>query len=156
MRYFAYGSNLDQEDLKKWCKMKKLNTLKLKNPQCHCLKDYKLGFTRCSESRKCGVADIINSPGDFCWGVIFDISDDDWKVLNKKEGCKLDQKNSAYKRCHLFDDVYTYEVVKKKKFVRPSTDYVDLIINGAKHYGLPESWINKLESFKEKTYDCTG
>jgi len=44
----------------------------------------------------------------------------------------------------------TYEVVKKESdFVQPNDKYVDAIIQGAKNYGIPQEWINKLESFKE-------
>jgi hypothetical protein len=95
------------------------------------------------------VADIIFSPGDFCWGVIFDVTQADIDIIDVKEGA--DPKNpedGAYKQLKLSNDVVTYGVVKKERFVRPHNDYVDLIIHGARSYGLPPDWIRHLESFK--------
>lgn len=144
MKYFAYGSNLNADDLSAWCTKNHKPTLKLSNPVPFRLDNYKLGFTRKSLSRQGGVADIIHSPGDYCWGVVFDVEKDDLIVLDCKEGVKY----CTYKRLELADGMITYDVVKKIYFVQPHPTYVNLIIEGAKHYGLPEDWIKILESYK--------
>jgi len=144
MKYFAYGSNLNRKDLIDWCKEKDFSVPRLENPRPFCLKDYRLGFTRKSKRRKGGVADIICEPGDCCWGVVFDVTDGDLDVLDCKEGVG----SCAYRRISLPDDMITY-VVCKKDFVKPHQDYVDLIIEGARYYGLPKGWIARLESFKQ-------
>ena len=144
MKYFAYGSNLKHEDLIKWCKERNLSVPRLLNPKPFRLENYKLGFTRMSINRKGGVADVIFSPNDFCWGVVFDVAKEDLDVLDSKESVK----SGAYKQIKLSDDMITYVVVNKTDFVQPHPDYVDLIIHGARKYGLPQTWIDKLESFK--------
>lgn len=145
MKHFAYGSNLNKIDLAKQCKKKRLDIPKLLNPEPFCLENYKLGFTRKSVDRKGGVADIIFSTGDFCYGVVFDVIESDLDILDEKEGVKY----GSYRQITLPNGIITYEVVKKEKYVQPSTMYLNLIIEGAKKYGLPESWINHLESFKK-------
>lgn len=145
MKYFAYGSNLNEDDLIKQCKKKGLDIPKLSNPKPFRLEGYKLGFTRKSKDRKGGVADLISSPGDFCWGVVFDIAQQDLDILDVKEGVEY----GSYRQLILPNGMITYEVMKKENFVKPHVDYVDLIIDGARHYGLPQSWIDKLESFKK-------
>lgn len=144
MKYFAYGSNLNQKDLVKWCKKNKQPEPKLSDPRTFCLEGYKIEFTRYSEGRKGGVADIIKSDGEFCWGIIFDVVQEDLNIIDLKEGVS----QGAYRQITLPKGMITYEVVKKQDFVQPHNDYIDLIIEGAKNYSLPQSWIDKLESFK--------
>jgi len=134
--------NLD--DLVKQCKEKKIRIPNLSNPRSFRLEGYKLGFTRYSENRGGGVADIISKPGDFCWGVVFDVGQSDLYILDKKEGVK----DGSYRRVMLPNYMVTYEVVQKEKFIQPSNKYVDIIIEGARRYSLPPDWIGYLKSFK--------
>jgi len=149
MKHFAYGSNMDIEDMDKWCDEHHEKRIDLSHSEINKLCDYKIDFTRWSDRREGGVADIISSPGDFCWGVVFDISKKEFEILDREEGVKV----GAYARLDdLPEGLITYEVVKEKgkkiKSFQPHNKYVDLIIKGAKEHGLPESWIKKLESFK--------
>ena len=145
MKYFAYGSNLNEDDLIQWCRKNGFDMPKLLNPKPFRLENYKIGFTRYSKSRKGGVADLISNQGDFCWGVVFDVTQSDIDILDEKENVK----SEAYRQITLPNGTVTYEVVEKKDFIKPSSEYVDLIIEGAKRYGLPHTWIDKLESFKK-------
>jgi len=150
MKYFGYGSNLNEDDLKKWCDERGTKIPKLLNPEIKKLEDYTIAFTRKSDRRKGGVADIKQSQGDYCYGVIFDVTEDDKKILNRKEGVK-DDGTGAYQILHLPNNWFTYEVVNiESDFVQPSDDYLEVIIIGAKNYGLPKEWIDKLESFKTR------
>ena len=152
MKYFAYGSNLDLQDLDNWCKRKNETPPQLINPRIAILENYKLDFTKHSPSRNGGIADIVSSNNDIVYGVVFDVPQGK-EVLDKKEGAP-----SFYKICRIkvklengdvLDDVDTYEVVDKDDFVPPTTKYVDIIIKGATDFGLPQSWIDKLVSFKK-------
>jgi len=153
MKYFAYGSNMDSDDLSDWCKRKKEKLPQLSNPRVAILEDYKLDFTKYSGSREGGVADIVYGKNEFVYGVVFDVPEDDFRILDKKEGAPR-----FYKRCifkvkllngEILDDVFTYEIVDKEGFVPPTTKYMDILIKGATGFGLPQIWINKLESFKK-------
>ncbi len=148
MKYFAYGSNLSDRDLKEWCAKYNKKIPELLNPRIVKLEGYKIGFTRKSIRRGGGVIDIIWSPGDFCYGVVFDVSEADFEILDKKEGTKSDG-TGAYKRLTLPDGMITYDVVDKSDFVQPTNDYVDTIIEGAEKYDLPQDWRDELKSFKK-------
>lgn len=150
MKYFAYGSNLNNKDLESWCKRKNKNIPKMTNPTIIKLENFAIGFTRRSITRGGGVADIISREGDFCYGVAFDIPEEDFKILDKKEGARVDGTGS-YKRIRLPNNMITYEVVTREAdFVKPTKEYLDTIIEGAKNHNLPIEWIEKLESFRER------
>ncbi len=136
---------MNKDDLVQWCNDRGHKIPKLLNPYILKLENYTISFTRKSTSRNGGVADIIHSNGDFCYGVVFDVTEEELKIIDKKEGVKV----GAYRRFNITDSIMSYEVVEKITFVQPSSKYIDLIVEGAKHYGLPQSWIEKLESFKK-------
>jgi hypothetical protein len=148
MKYFTYGSNLNIADLKKWSKKRDEEIPILKNPKITKLENYAIGFTRKSKERGGGVADLILNKGDFCYGVTFDTTENDFKILDKKEGVKKDGAG-AYERLELENGVITYKVrVKDADFIQPSEEYLNIIIDGARNYNLPSKWIKKLESFR--------
>jgi len=158
MKHFAYGSNMDLKDMKKCAEEDGVELINLKNGIKHKLKNYKIDFTRRSTRKrrhKMGVSDIIYNPGvgDFCWGVIFDISESDLEILDKKEGVRKYKNGKdcgAYKRLTFKNGMITYVVRKREKFfVQPHNEYVEIMIKGSKDYDLPPSWIKHLESFKE-------
>ncbi len=79
MLYFAYGSNMDFEQMRKRCPSAITITKAL-------LPDYRLAFTRFADSRGGGVADIVPSDDDVVEGVTYDIRDDDAASLDGHEG----------------------------------------------------------------------
>lgn len=150
MLYFAYGSNLEWKQMKDRCP----------SAQFVCravIHDYELAFTRRSESRGCGVADIIPDKGSLVWGVVYQISDRDIGALDKSEGYKPNRKHdeNAYVRedFHVFEEgniekpllVAVYIANKQENPHLPNNDYKKLIVGGAKHWRLPEDYINELE-----------
>ncbi|MFA6309809.1 MAG: gamma-glutamylcyclotransferase family protein [Clostridia bacterium] len=140
--YFAYGSNLSGSEMDKWCcDYKLVSVVKLV--------DYKLDFTRFSKNRQCGVADIVKSSNTVVWGVVYDIGEDEFISLDKKEGVA----SGAYKRIEV--DVInvnektltaqTYCVMNKQNFIKPSKEYLSIIIESSKKQNFPKYYINSLE-----------
>ncbi len=153
MKCFAYGSNLNPQEIKKTCPS--YTFLCVAKLTCH-----KIAFTRRSQNRQCGVADIVYSENSEVLGVVYNIDNQgEIDELDKREGYKLkDPKNSAYRRVDItvYDvkndapmNVETYEVVKKEfdKY-KPNPDYRDLIIAGAEHWKLPKDYIEKLKNIE--------
>lgn len=153
--YFAYGSNLNDNDLQQWCDTKKLKIELTKKGNAK-LNGYGLDFTRKSKNRNCGVADIVKSTNSSVFGVLFETDNKSLENIDKKEGVA----SKSYKRIDvevIFDDgscfhnVITYEVVKKsKKIIYPNSEYLNLIIEGAEKNGLPDEWIEKLKRIPTK------
>lgn len=148
--YFAYGSNLNLDDLSSWClrRFGQDHTLKFAGEAC--LPDYELAFTRMSVNRGAGVLDIRECPGSFVQGVLFQVTASDRRYLDRKEGAAgasargSSPRSQAYRRTNLlaFDDmnrpidIFTYEVVDKEAFVAPSIEYLEVVSNGYQRFGL--------------------
>ncbi len=136
---------MNKDDLVQWCNAREYKIPELLNPHILRLENYVIDFTRKSVSRDGGVADIIHSDGDFCYGVVFDVTEKELEIIDEKEGVE----SRACRRFNITDSMMSYEVIEKTTFVKPSSKYIDLIIEGVKHYDLPQSWIEKLGSFKK-------
>jgi hypothetical protein len=155
MLYFAYGSNLNQEDLKEWCVRHCKPILELRMRSVGLLRGRCLDFTACSKARHCGVADIVLDEKSAVYGVVFEVSSEEVEVVDEKAGIKGGQYKRNYVTVHLMpsgaveEDVLTYEVVNKKLGrYKPSQEYLDVIIKGAQAYGLPLASTEKMKSFE--------
>ena len=76
--YFAYGSMLDWDEMQCRCPSVKFVCLAA-------LKGHRLEFTRKSQNRGCGVADVVPDSGKDVWGVIYDIPEREIGRLDKAE-----------------------------------------------------------------------
>lgn len=138
--YFAYGSCMSLKDIQR--------TTPAEFVSAATLFDYKLAFTRYSQGRRGGVADVIKSSGDYVEGVLFKVSN--LKSLDAREGHPICYKRKKVKvllhdRPKLLT-VWTYEVVRKESFeIRPTKAYLDLIREGARQF-LSREYQRELES----------
>jgi len=152
--YFAYGSNMNQNDLDAYCKKhnRQRIVLSAKNPQPCILKDYALVFDYESKTRKGGAADIEERPGGHVEGVLFEMNDEDMKTISMKEcapSCYEQKEVRVTMRGDTVKNAVTYVVCKNQKaghFVPPRRAYLQIVIDGAKAFGLSEEWIKKLEA----------
>ncbi len=151
--YFAYGSNMDPAQMSGRCPDSRFRTIaKFKN--------HRLAFTRKPEGRGCGVADVVEEEGSHVWGVVYEVSYSDIRKLDKCEGFDPDRSPEAnsYNRRAVEvladgDDqspatAFTYLAVKECNPPPPSAEYMGLIIEGAKFWGLPEDYIRELEGIE--------
>lgn len=147
MLYFAYGSNLNHEQMRTRC------------PSVRFLKrgvliGYSLVFDGYSESRRGAVANIIESPGGVVWGGLYTIDQESLDSLDRYEGYH----EGVYDRkiVHVKDDaddsfiawVYLREPLNISK---PSADYLNVIFIGVKDSDLPDSYIEIIDSAANTT-----
>ena len=85
MLYFAYGSNMDWDQMKQCCQAARFVGVAL-------LPDHRLAFTRKSVNRGCGVADAVPDAGRRVWGVVYEIGDLDVGKLDTSEATGLDER----------------------------------------------------------------
>jgi cation transport regulator ChaC len=153
--YFAYGSNMDEKDLDRWCKKKELPAVRFLGKSPAKLDGYTLSFNYYSTSRNGGVANIMESKNDCVYGLLIEMEKDNLNTIRLKEGYP----NSYDEICvdvetfegTLFRDVKTYKVVKyqeKPNHQPPTRYYMQLIIKNAKKYNFPSEYIRFLESIK--------
>lgn len=158
--YFAYGSNLNQEDLNKW-KRKwpewKNTDLNLDKKSIGFMNGYRLGFTRISKNRgNKGVADVVPSddPMSKLWGVIFSLTPSQDRAIADKEGAPRSYRPMAVgvtdihgvKQCCL-----TYQAVveggksRKATHFEPDDDYIKVINLGGEQHQLPSDFFEHLK-----------
>lgn len=152
MLYFAYGSNMDWNEMDTSCPSARFSFTAR-------LDDYKLAFTRRSSRRKCGVADVLSAHGCCVWGVVYDIgAPRDIDSLNRKEGYRPGRAKNAYAplsvmvRPHGGEELLgaeTYTVCCKEiANLKPSAHYKALLVEGAKHWQLPGDYIQQLATLE--------
>jgi len=143
MLYFAYGSNLDEGQIKFRCPDSK--------PKFKARLDgFRLDFTRYSPKWQGGVADVVDDPGSLLWGFVYDLTKDDLKKLDDyEEGYYKEKINVIYRKKNI--EVYIYKVINKQPYIQPSEKYINLIIKSAKKYRFHKHYIKFLMTFKNFT-----
>jgi len=144
--YFAYGSNLDFDQMKGRCpSARSVGVAKLPGRR--------LAFTRWSGGRKGAVADAVADPAGEVWGVVYEITAEDLEVLDRCEGFTPGGSGNAYVRekCTVWLDGDEERSVKAEVYFAvptenpglPSRDYRDQILRGAREWGLPQDYIEQ-------------
>lgn len=145
--YFAYGSNMNEDELK----VLKIRILKRRKAL---LQNHKLALTRHSKNRQGGVVDVIPSEGDVVEGVLYELPDDAKSKIEEKEGVT----SNAYREKQvnvetsgrIIRNVITYEVYKKENPPPASEEYKKSVLKGAKQHDLSQQYIRDLERVLEK------
>ena len=145
--YFAYGSNLDQNQMRERCPTSKPLGVAY-------LHGYRLAFTFYSTGRwKGGCADIIRDNNSTVWGYVYELTDRDLMRLDNYEGCphcyKRFQTKAVSADGRELPHVWVYEVVNKESHL-PSEEYINILLRAAIEYGFPDSYREYLESIREK------
>ncbi|XP_071539038.1 gamma-glutamylcyclotransferase-like [Panulirus ornatus] len=148
--YFAYGSNLLKE------------RIHINNPSARMvtvgkLRDYRLDFNYFSRRWQGAAATIVEDPGNYLYGVLWEIDNEDMDNLDRQEGVQ----HGIYKVLEVDVETPSGENVKARSYQiicpmeedrRPSSVYMDVIIGGARENGLPEDYIRFLESIEHNGY----
>ncbi len=140
--YFAYGSNMAAEEMEAWSADHRLLGAAR-------LDGYRLGLRRRSIRWQAGVLDLVPSPGEEVWGVLYELPKEALARLDEKEGAGF-----AYRRIEvepLLDGArrpaVAYEVIDKEPVEVPCTpDYAALVTAAARERGLPAAWLAELEA----------
>lgn len=153
MLYFAYGSNMDWEQMRQRCPSAGFLHRAT-------LPDRQIAFTRKSVSRGCGVADVVRASGRRVWGVVYDIADTEIGKLDECEGYQHGRDRNAYWRreCTVFVDdgaqnplaCSSYFATPQPEPPLPNRAYVRHLLDGARHWGLPAEYIGQLEAIAAK------
>jgi gamma-glutamylcyclotransferase (GGCT)/AIG2-like uncharacterized protein YtfP len=150
--YFAYGSNMKQEQLES--RVRRSNLFWRKG----ILNDHELCFNKEADDGS-GYANIKKSVGKYVWGVLYRLSDEELKHLdNCYEGVpdhylrdEDTQRLIKVNNNQLLAEVYIANPKKVNNCLKPRKCYLKLLLDGAKDHNLPEEYRAFLESFK--TFD---
>jgi gamma-glutamylcyclotransferase (GGCT)/AIG2-like uncharacterized protein YtfP len=153
MLYFAYGSNLDPDQMRARCPDSRVVGLAE-------LPDHRLTFPLYSERWGGGTAGLAHAHGSSVWGALYELSDADLAALDAFEGWKgpgdhhnLYDRELATVVLTRADDgsiprrvrAYTY-FARSLNPTAPSRRYLDTVLRGARYHRLPPEYIEWLAS----------
>ena len=137
--YFAYGSNLDEENWALWCRDKGFDVASIEPLGPAWLPDHELVFHYQSRLRRGGALDVQARHGTAIPGALFRVHD--WDGLDAKEGVS----GGYYRRIvvtALTDDgrahrATTYCVCDARigGFVAPGPEYAEMVMRGLSRFG---------------------
>src|SRR5262245_32943588 len=152
MLYFAYGSNMQWERIRDRCPSAEFMCKAM-------LPGYRLTFPRYSRNNESWTASIERADGHAVWGVVYAISDKDIRLLDRQEGYRPDRPTNMNAhiplQCYVFDGgaqdkalaVMTYITnaggkppPARRDRKAPSKEYKSRLVEGAKHWNLPEAY----------------
>ncbi|OGF12969.1 MAG: hypothetical protein A2W00_08660 [Candidatus Eisenbacteria bacterium RBG_16_71_46] len=151
MLYFAYGSNLDPQQMRERCPGHHVVGLAS-------LADHRLAYLRYSNAWGGGVAGIQLAHGATVWGVLYELTEEDLLRLDGFEGFKdAGDQHNVYDREQVTveltrpdDGSFARRVLAATYIARPSNPsppsqrYLDAILRGAVHHRLPEDYVERL------------
>lgn len=139
---FAYGSNLNLRDLELWCqRLGRPPALMVRPGVPAYLPDHEVVFDYLSSSRKGGVLDLRPSVGRIVPGALFEVTEEDLRTLDLKEGVPLIY-HRVEKKVLLADGrevmARAYEVAPGYRLpapVAPAEAYVRIVAEGLAAFG---------------------
>jgi gamma-glutamylcyclotransferase (GGCT)/AIG2-like uncharacterized protein YtfP len=141
--YFAYGSNMNWQQMQRRCPSSKFVCVAR-------LADYQFGISRHSRLRNCGTANVCPALGGEVWGIVYEVSPDDLVVLDTFE--------DGYRRqlvavVALGDganplEALVYIADAETNVPLANAEYKRLILEGAKHWKLPANYRLALEAIR--------
>ena len=143
MHYFAYGSNMNWAQMQRRCPSSRVVCVGR-------LTGYHFGITRHSRLRNCGTANVYPAAGKEVWGIVYDISASELLLLDSFE--------DGYRReilsIHPVDDggkpldALVYVAAIENNVPLANAEYRRLILEGARHWNLPASYLALLEAIR--------
>ncbi len=140
--YFAYGSNINMRQMKQRCPSAEFYAKAI-------LREYQLAFPLFSEKWGGGVAGICSKKGGHVEGVVYEMSEEDLKKLDKFEGVdkglyhRIKVKVIIENGSSLETWTYSPNSDDKSSFP-PSIKYIETICEGAKEHNLSKEHIKYL------------
>lgn len=135
--YFAYGSNMSSVRLRS-----RIPSVKVVD-QAY-LKDRKVLFNKRSTDGS-GKANLVESPGDVTWGVLYEMNDSDVEQLDRIEKGYQRIKIRVWQPDGETLEAVTYQSTQLTDDPIAYDWYKDLLITGAREHHLPQDYIAYLE-----------
>lgn len=143
--YFGYGSNMCPTI---FSERRKMSPVEVRWGWLH---DYRLCFNIPVGPGERGVANVEPEERARTCGVLYRLRSEDCDRLDRSEGVHV----GLYRRIPVEIDVgeqrikaFTYGSLLTQAGRKPSPRYIGLLLNGARHHGLPLDYIRYLERFE--------
>ena len=138
MLYFAYASNMNQAQMKRWCPASRFLKAVL-------LRGFRFVYDGFSVTWDGAVGNMVVSDTESVWGALYEITERDRLTLDAFEGYPRSYEHKEVEVRDRDGNVYramTY-VRTGRALGKPHPDYERIVIDGAKESGLPEDYVDK-------------
>ena len=148
-QYFAYGADLAPAQMKKRCPNAEFIGRAV-------LPNHAIGFDHFSKRWDGGVLDIEESRSEQVAGVLYEIPHDEIRKLDTtKDGYQrsrfpvypVDEEGIVNSENPIEAEIY--DAPSSERDVPPTLAYLDTLIEGARHWNLPEDYIAKIKGLAE-------
>jgi len=147
MKFFLYADHLNPVQLKRRAPEHRFLYLAT-------LTDHTIKFCRWSSQWRCGLASVVPSPGEKVWGGVFEVTDEDLKVMDEFE---QDVPQGAYRHLQVtvLDEtgskelVTTYAANPIGKF-KAKDHYLDWVMKGLTQWKLPQEAVQQWQSYRPR------
>ncbi len=138
MLYFAFASNMHQDQMKRWCPASRFLKAAV-------LDGYRFVYDGFSVTWDGAVGNIVKSDNEHVWGALYEITERDRLTMDAFEGYP---RNYEHRDVDVKDREGTsYRAMTYYRTGRPLSkphpDYERIVIDGAKQCGLPDEYIDK-------------
>lgn len=147
---FAYGSNMDLEELCAWLRSRQHAT-SVRDPMPAMLLDHRLVWNYYSRNRQGGAANVERYPGSVVHGLLLRIDERTLCGIDAKEGhpCFYERRPVSVRSRdgRTFDAVCYYALPSRcsDEPVWPTRSYLQVVVAAARKHGLDESYVAALE-----------
>ncbi len=148
--HFAYGSNMNSEQLQARCADAKLIAVAK-------LADHQLGFHGYTPEWDGAEETVSEAPGKEVWGVIYELTPSDKEKLDDWQDALFDGSGAYFHSPAKVTDQqakeYSVLLYKKAKLgnpEKPSEEYLNFIVKGAVERGLPAAYVDQLRSIETR------
>lgn len=141
MRYFAYGSNIDERNMAEFCPgARPLGPGRLDG--------FRLEFTVFSDRWQGGAANVEPDPDGHVWGLVWELTSEDVERLDTYEGHPtfFRREEVQVEAGGEIMPCQTYRVAHQKGFVRPTDEYLNRVRSAMRVHGLPPEALDMLEA----------
>ena len=140
MFYFAYGSNMNWTQMQRRCPSSRFVCAAR-------LPGYRFAIGRHSRLRDCGTATILQEISSEVWGVVYDVSETDLLAMDRFEDGYGRNELCVYSmngnQASL--KVMVYVAPEEAEVPLPTLEYKRLMLEGARHWRLPDEYCLMLE-----------
>lgn len=149
--YFAYSTVLDRPAFEEWRAQHSYEFFDLPEGRLAEARDVALVYDFPSRWWGGRVAGLTDQDGASVWGRLFEIGEQDWPIIQHKEGAITNMCVERNVQVKVGDETleaiaFTTNPARASTFGPVSAPFVEALVRGARSAGLPDAWIQSLQA----------
>jgi gamma-glutamylcyclotransferase len=138
MFYFAYASNMNSIQMKRWCPASRFVRIAL-------LEGWRFVYDGFSVTWDGATGNIVRSEAERVWGALYEITEKDRLTLDAFEGYPRSYDRREVEVRDVGGNTYRAMTYFRtgRAAGKPHPDYEKVVLDGAKECGLPEDYVDR-------------